>query len=164
MSLAKYISEFEMIITELKSFKVTLPESLLAFRLLRYANLPEEVARIVRIACNTNARGAEAMTLDNMKATILNAFDCRLEPKAVGSSSSSCRDIEMSSPAVVEPFQIKSEPLETYYARGQYGNDRERNSNHRKFRGSGKSSFRGSGQRQSTEPYPTNRYRRDSDR
>ena len=149
MSLSKYISGFEMKIQELKDLKVTLPESLLAFRLLKYAGLSEDVARIVRVACNTNATGAEGLTLEIMKTTMLNAFDCRLEPSTSSFGSS---QPEVTS---VEPFQIKSEPQDTFFARESYNNP---------VRGAGRDQ-RGK-QRMSRDPYPTSnpRTRRDSDR
>lgn len=114
MPLAKYISEFEFKANELKSLKVILPEELLAFKLLKNANLTEECARIVRIACNTNAETnkGSGLTFSGMKTTILNAFDCRLDIKASGFSRGST---DVTGTVSVEPFQIKSEPLDTFY-------------------------------------------------
>ena len=152
-SLAKYISDFEIITNELKALKVVIPEALLAFKLLKYAGLSEECARIVRIACNTNAKGAEALTMENMKTTILNAFDCRLEPKS--SCSFSGKDSEKTSPQVVEPIHIKSEVQETYIAHDKNNNEQYRSNSRGKFRGASRNNNRQSDHRQANEPYPT---------
>ena len=135
MSLPKYISGLEIKIEELKALKVSLPEELLAFRLLRYAGLNEEIARAVRLACNTNVDGPEALTFKKMKATILSAFDCRLETASTNAFNS---QQEVSHVPTVEPFRVKEEPLDTFFT----------------SRTSGRGIYRDRGKYRSTEPYP----------
>ena len=168
MSLAKYISEFELKATELKNLKVQLPEELLAFKLLKNANLSEECSRIVRIACNTNAAAdtGSGLTLAAMKSTILNAFDCRLDVKATGYVSG---NTDATGTVSMEPFKIKSEPSETFYSSsrrsrgensGYYGKSRGFGRNYNGRANRGRSSF---------EPYPVTKdkertYRDNGDR
>ena len=42
MNLQSYISEFEKLLADLKKQKITLPDEVLAYRLLNSANLPPE--------------------------------------------------------------------------------------------------------------------------
>ena len=115
MSLAKFISEFEMKSKVLANLKVVLPESLLAFKLLKNANLGDECARIVRVAINTSApTDVSKLTLAAMKATILNAFDVRLETDQGASSSS-----QGIGRPFTEPFTVKPEPLDVYQTRSE---------------------------------------------
>ena len=133
----------------------------MAFKLLKNAGLNEECSRIVRIACSTNtsAPDAESLTFANMKATILNAFDCRLDIKGAGPSS--CNS-DATGTTSVEPFQIKSEPQETFYSRHREKEYADFNSVYEQQVYQGKA--RGSGRdyngkmnrgRYSRDPYPS---------
>ena len=156
MPLAKYVSEFELKANELKDLMVVLPGELLAFKLLKNAGLSEVCARIVRIACNTNnADGTpRSLTLAIMKATILNAFDCRLDIKetSFGCTSNTSGTVSM------EPFRVKSEPLDTFYTDQRYRDGA--NQSYGKTRGLGRNnSGRFNSGRSSFEPYPGRKQR-----
>ena len=92
-SIAKYISEFDMKISNLKDLGVSLPDSVLAYQLLKSAGLNEQVAQIVRATCRD-------LTLDDMKNAILNVHDVRLKADGESSQSSSW----------VSDHNIKQEP------------------------------------------------------
>ena len=159
MSLAKFISAFEMKSKELADLKVVLPQSLLAFKLLKSANLGDECTRIVRVAVNTNSpTDISKLTLETMKATILNAFDVRLETQ--GSSSSSMGN-QIATPCT-QPFDIKSEPLDVYQSRtnsrrdSYNGNGDDRQSYQKRFRGSWRDSNSGKQDRRNSRDHPYN--------
>ena len=153
MSLAKYISEFEIKVSELKGLNVSLPEELLAFKLLKNANLGEECTRIVRIACNTNSSvgtGNNNLTFEMMKGTIMNAFDCRLDIKSTGFRSGST---DSTGTVSVEPFKVKVEEEESYYTRNDSWNyqGRARGSG-RNYNNTNRANM--SNQGRNFEPYP----------
>ena len=87
MSIAKYISEFEIKVEALKDLEINLPDSLLAYKLLKNATLSEDCTRIVRATC-------KELKMDDMKNAILNVFDVRLDSSSRCGQSSSRGDQE----------------------------------------------------------------------
>ena len=153
MSIAKFINDFELKAKVLNDLDVKLPESLLAFKLLKSSNLGEECTRIVRVAVNTkNPTDVAELTLKNMKTTILNAFDVRLSGQSSdisGQSSSSQQDT------------IKQEPLDVYYQNRANRGDSRRNSlgdsEQKQYQSKFRGSWRDNKRRSSRDPYPVSR-------
>ena len=163
MSIAKFISDFGNKVKVLSDMDVKLPESLLAFKLLKNANLGEECSRIVRVAVNTtNPSDIKQLTLQNMKTTILNAFDVRLNSETPSSSNSGGSQSSQ--------YGIKEEPLDVFQSRG----DSRRNSypsqvdDQRPYQNKQKGLWRDSGRgdskrRLSRDPYPAPQIQKDGD-
>ena len=103
MPLVKFIAAFEERINELTSVGITLPDSLLAFRLLKSANVDEESRRVVRATCTD-------LKLAEMKRALLCVFEASFEfSKATNYGAPST-----SAGPQFEPMassQIKSEPV-----------------------------------------------------
>ena len=142
MSVAKYISEFERMSKDLADLEVTLPQSLLAFKLLKNANLGDECSRIVRVSINTSEpTDTTKLTLAAMKATILNAIDVRLDTNASASTSG----LNTEKP-YVEPFVLKQETMDVYHARSDNRrdsySDQQQSSYQRKYKNSWRDSGR----------------------
>ena len=112
MSVAKYISEYEMKVSALTDLEVNLPDPLLAYKLLKNASLTEDCTRIVRATC-------KELKLEDMKNAILNVFDVRL------GSSSKCGQ----SFGNQENFPVKTESvdvMETRHSQAKYGSYEQR--------------------------------------
>ena len=110
MSIAKYISAFDMKVSCLKDLEVTLPDSILAYKLLKNAGLSEDCTRIVRATC-------KELKLSSMKQSILNIFDVRLNSSGANGGDSSSMNCDVPNSVETEPFSIKTEPSDTYYGR-----------------------------------------------
>lgn len=166
MSIAKYISEFDMKVTKLKDLAVNLPDSLLSYKLLKNANLSEDCTRIIRATC-------KELKLVDMKQAILNIFDVRLSTSGAGGSrynSASSSSFENDGIPITEPFNIKTEPSDAFQSRyserhdDNYHEVYEQWSHDSKLqpsnRGSGREYSRGRGR--GRDPYPSYRTRNDS--
>ena len=125
MSIVKYITNYEEVINQLKAVDIELPDSLLAFRLLKSANLDEESRRVVRATC-------KELKLADMKKALLNIFEARFDfvPTCTGSSSS------------FEPTFVKEEPV--YEAQAFNNSTIEVNDTY-ECSSRGESSYRGKG-------------------
>lgn len=130
--IAKFLGEFDSKVSELKALDINLPESLLAFRLLKAADLNDDKRTIVRATC-------KEMTLKDMKTAILNVFEAKFD---FGNEQSSSSGID----SFATPVAIKEEPV--FYSKSNVQGSNRGNGSY-KMRGQNRMDFLGSGSQKS---------------
>uniref|UniRef100_A0A7M5XEQ1 Integrase catalytic domain-containing protein n=1 Tax=Clytia hemisphaerica TaxID=252671 RepID=A0A7M5XEQ1_9CNID len=137
-NIAEYINQFEQLNHKLKTYKIELPSPVLAYQLLKNANLPKSKRDLAR------ATIAE-LKYDDMKRQIKAIYDsCTTDDKTTEDTS-----------------DILVENEQAYYSRNNYYANRGRNFRGSRYRGRGGANYRGSRQEDSRAPQaqPSTRYR-----
>ena len=123
MNITEYINQFEQLNHKLKTYKIELPSPVLAYQLLKNANLPKSKRDLAR------ATIAE-LKYDDMKRQIKAIYDsCTTDEKTTDDAS-----------------DILVENERAYYLRNNYSANRGRNFRGGRYRGRGGANYRGSRQ------------------
>ena len=135
MNITEYINQFEQLNHKLKSYKIELPSPVLAYQLLKSANLPKSKRDLARATIPT-------LTYDDMKRQIKAIYDsCTADEKAPNDSD------------------IVVENDTAFYSRDSYSANRNRSFRGGRYRGRGRGGSNFHGYRQED-----NRYRQEDSR
>jgi hypothetical protein len=140
MPIVKFIAGFDELVNELVAVDIKLPEPLLAYKLLKGANLEEEARRVVRATC-------KELNLIDMKKALLNVFEARFQFGKGGQSANSRFEPTSSQFIKSEPvYQTRSydqtmvDSNDTFEVTSSYNNGRGGASSRGRSRGNHRSS------------------------
>ena len=138
MSMSDYLVKFELLYEKARQYNNILTEPVLAYRLLKGANLSEDKQSLARATCS-------AWTYDILKLQLKKIFDQSTSTSylegAVGGTTSQFHELQIKA----EPTNfISSEGDETFFSRGGRNNYYKRNSNERERNFSEREPYRNS--------------------
>ena len=125
MNITEYINQFEQLNHKLKNFKIDLPSPVLAYQLLKNANLPKSKRDLARATISE-------LKYDDMKRQIKAIYDTCTSNEKVSSEETS------------EDIVVESETA--FYSRDNYTSNRGRNYRGGRYRGRGANNYRGNKQ------------------